>query len=171
MADASNGGVIYYFCHIHSKMSGKIIIKQAGGAAYTNAKAEKALYPTTTLTDFDKACGTAEVGLYGDGASKCPERYVCGAIDTNFEKCLQAIDCKMNREMKSATNSAHSTHPMALFAQQMIPHHINAVNMAKILLQNEAAANIENAMEESGLVDILWGAARTIFHDAHKKIL
>ena len=109
---------------------------------------------------------------------------MCGAIDTNFEKCMQAIDCKMNREMKSATDFFHSGHPMALFAQQMcvpplsfhlsftdasfytapcrIPHHVNAVNMAKILLQTEAAANIENAMEEDGLVHILWGAARTI---------
>jgi hypothetical protein len=88
MADASNGGVIYYFCHIHSKMSGKIIIKQAGGAAYTNANAEKALYSPSTLTDFDKACGTADVGLYGDGAAKCQERLAMGCEAIFSRPCI-----------------------------------------------------------------------------------
>jgi hypothetical protein len=66
--------------------------------------------------------------LYGDSTAKCPERYMCGAIDTNFETCMQAIDCKINREIKSATKSAYSSQPMILFAQQIIPHHINVVN-------------------------------------------
>ena len=46
-----------------------------------------------------------------------------GAIDTNVDKCLHAIDYKMDREIKSSTDSAHSscTPPMALFAQQMCP--------------------------------------------------
>ena len=68
---------------------------------------------------------------------------------------MQVIDCKMNREMKSATKSAYSSQPVISSAQQMIPPHINAVNMAKILLHTEAVANIENPMEDNGFVDIL----------------
>ena len=37
VADRSHGGVIYYFCHIHSKMSGKIVINNVDGSRYTRA--------------------------------------------------------------------------------------------------------------------------------------
>ena len=38
MADRSHAGVLYYFCHIHSKMSGRIILKNADGSNVTQAK-------------------------------------------------------------------------------------------------------------------------------------
>ena len=119
MADASNGGVIYYFCHIHSKMSGKIIIKQADGAAYTNAKAEKALYPTTVNAAFDTSCGTNGIAPFSNGgANVCTEQFLVGDLASTFQKCLQAVDCKMNKEMLVAGHDDHSS-AIVTFMQQV----------------------------------------------------
>ena len=52
-AAASNGGVLYYFCHIHSKMSGKIQILNADGTPYTNSKPEVPLYSPSIITPVD----------------------------------------------------------------------------------------------------------------------
>merc|ERR1719321_2600218 len=79
----------------------------------------------------------------------------CGLLDSNFEKCMQAIDCKMNKHMKEDT-SPDPTNKLALFCQQMIPHHINAISMAKILLKTVSASDITAAMEEDGLTDIVY---------------
>ena len=119
MADASNGGVIYYFCHIHSKMSGKIIIKQAGGAAYINANAEKALYPTIENAAFDTSCGTTGMTPFSTGGeSVCTEQFLHGDLASTFEKCLQAVDCKMNKEMLVAGHDDHSS-GIVTFMQQV----------------------------------------------------
>jgi hypothetical protein len=39
----------------------------------------------------------------------------------------------------------------------MIPHHINAVNMAKLTLKTVAEANLQSAMDDEGFVDLLYG--------------
>ena len=74
MADQSHGGVIYYFCHIHSKMSGKIIIKNADGSDVTQANGtalsqpqELSLYSVPSLDTFDTMCGTTNASAYADG--------------------------------------------------------------------------------------------------------
>jgi hypothetical protein len=116
MADKSHGGVIYYFCHIHSKMSGKIIIQNADGSTVTKADGsalpnptQLSLYSVAELSGEDYTCGTTGIASYaGGGANACSERFVCGTLDTDFEKCLQAIDCKMNLEMKSQTTANHA---------------------------------------------------------------
>jgi uncharacterized protein (DUF305 family)/plastocyanin len=153
VADASHGGVLYYFCHIHSKMSGKIVISGSAGGAGTS---EKSLYLPSVISPEDNTCGTFGVGVYGGGQPKaCSERFLCGDIDTTFEKCLQAIDCSMNKEMKSEV-TGDGTDKISYFMQQMIPHHQNAVNMAKLVLKQVPAGEISAAMDEDGLTDILW---------------
>jgi uncharacterized protein (DUF305 family)/plastocyanin len=156
VADASHGGVIYYFCHIHSKMSGKIIIQNADGSAYTPKNpTPQALYATEGPSGADAMCGTHAVKEYAPGGSKaCAERFLCGTLDTDFEKCMQAIDCKMNKDMKSYTK-ADQEDKVAIFMEQMIPHHANAVNMAKILLKHVPAEKITAAIDEDGLTHIL----------------
>ena len=71
MADRSHGGVIYYFCHIHSKMSGKLIIKNADGTSVTQANGaalsnpqELTLYSPAAMSGVDLACGTYAVETY-----------------------------------------------------------------------------------------------------------
>eukprot|EP00435_Cladocopium_sp_Y103_P020821 s4283_g5.t1 len=176
MADQSHGGVIYYFCHIHSKMSGRIIIKNADGSAMSgriiikNADGsavtqangqplpnpqELSLYSPVLLSGVDHACGTHGIESFaGGGSRQCSERFLCGKLTTTFEKCMQAIDCKMKEEMLSHTSSDHAD-KVAIFMQQMIPHHDNAVNMAKILFKQVDAATIDAAIEEGGLTDML----------------
>merc|ERR1719428_2056655 len=174
MADASHGGVIYYFCHIHSKMSGKIIIQNADGSAVTKADGsallhpnELALYQPITLSNVDVTCGTNGLADYtGSGSMACSERFLCGTLGSNFEKCMQAIDCKMNKHMKEDT-SADTTNKIALFCQQMIPHHINAISMAKILLKTVGASTITTAMEDDGLTDLLYSIIAVQGHQVH----
>jgi len=132
VAANSIGGVIYYFCHIHSKMSGKIIITDYEGDTTT----EVALYEPVVNDEFDENCGTSGVSVYAnDGDNSCEEvPFFGGEIDNDFEKCLQAIDCQMHWEMFSQTG-VDGSDKIVTFMQQMIPHHNNAVNMAKILLK------------------------------------
>ena len=162
MADRSYGGVIYYFCHIHSKMSGRIIIKNADGSAVTKADGsslanpqELPLYAPAALSGVDSTCGTFGIEPFaGGGSQQCNKRFLCGNLDTTFEKCMQAIDCKMETEMLSHTSVDHAD-KVAVFMQQMIPHHVNAVNMARILLAQVDSSTIDAAFEEGGLTDML----------------
>jgi len=152
MADKSHGGVVYYFCHLHSKMSGKIIIQNADGSSVTKADGSAlahptplALYPPHQADGVDRTCGTYDTASYiGSGANACDQRFVCGSLDTTFEKCMQAIDCKMNKDMRSAT-TADNSDTAAIFMQQMIPHHVNAVNMARIVLKQVPEADVKKA--------------------------
>ncbi len=70
----------------------------------------------------------------------CEGNYLCGTLDTDFEKCMQAINCAMNRDMRREM-SPDSSDLVGVFMQQMIPHHRSAVNMAKILLKLGSPAN------------------------------
>jgi uncharacterized protein (DUF305 family)/plastocyanin len=161
MADVSHGGVIYYFCHIHSKMSGKIRILNSDGSSLDTSALdnpdEVTLYSPTTLDGVDLTCGTTDLEEYaGGGDYECNEAYLCGNLDTTWEKCMQAIDCKMATKMKSMT-VADSTDLVATFCQQMIPHHLNAVNMAKVLMTQVTEPEIESAMDDGELTNILYG--------------
>jgi uncharacterized protein (DUF305 family) len=75
-------------------------------------------------------------------------------LDTDFEKCLDAMNCEMKTTMHSSTSADHSD-KIAVFMQQMIPHHKNAINMAKLLLKLVPAKDITAAMDEDGLTDLL----------------
>jgi len=122
-----NGGVLYYFCHIHSKMSGRIIIT----AEHVPGK-EMALYPAVTRSDVDTQCGTT--GLSKE-FTQWDHRFLCGTLDKTFEKCVQSMDYKMSSDMRYFS-SEDNEDPVKLFCEQMIPHHQNAVNMAKALIKH-----------------------------------
>merc|ERR1719265_1851836 len=69
----------------------------------------------------------------------------------------------MDREMRVQGHDSHAD-PIATFSKQMIPHHINAVNMAKLLLKFDAAA--VSAVED--LEDILWGIINVQNNQVHE---
>lgn len=46
---------------------------------------------------------------------------------------MHAIDCKMKTEMTVHGHDVHGD-AIAIFMQQMIPHHTNAVNMGRVML-------------------------------------
>jgi hypothetical protein len=76
----------------------------------------------------------------------------------------------MNKEMKAeiTANPTTAADKIAVFMQQMIPHHQNAVNMAKLLLKHTAAAAITSAMDEDGLTGILWNIINVQNYEIHQ---
>ena len=87
--------------------------------------------------EFDKKCGTFGLDEFQLPNAECPDKFVC--LDdslndpalVNFAECIEAMDCAMVAGMTTKYSAAS---PVALFIHQMIPHHQNAVNMAKVLL-------------------------------------
>jgi Domain of unknown function (DUF305) len=82
---------------------------------------------------FDKNCGTYGLGSFQLPHPECPETFVCDAGPENqaFASCIDAMNCHMFAGMTTGISSQSN---VALFIHQMIPHHQNAVNMAKALL-------------------------------------
>jgi hypothetical protein len=127
-------GDLFYFCHIHKKMSGRI--KVTSGGANVNAMDTPELYAHYERDDHDETCGTVGLADYSDA---CDDLFVCdegaSSAQRDFGACLQAMDCHMNYHMRTVL---HDAGPLATFIHQMIPHHQNAVNMAKALLATGA---------------------------------
>ena len=68
-----------------------------------------------------------------------------------FGKCLYATDCLMDTNMRSFLNEDNA---VATFIHQMVPHHNNAVNMAKILLKMDVLDAEDE--DDAGMIDMLW---------------
>eukprot|EP00903_Cladosiphon_okamuranus_P021168 g19444.t1 len=136
---------IFYFCHIHNLMSGRINIVDAEGDDPAETSIE--LYEPFTFDEFDTECGTFGSSKYApaDGTFEselCPnQKFLCGDVTDTFDRCMHAIDCKMNYEMRIERESAHSN--TVAFMHQMIPHHENAVNMARVLLKNPGDEDLD----------------------------
>jgi uncharacterized protein (DUF305 family) len=87
---------------------------------------------------FDKQCGTYGLDAFQLPNPVCPDRFVCGVEEQDeelqsFAECIDAMDCAM---MSGMTTGVMASNEAALFIHQMIPHHQNAVNMAKTLLKS-----------------------------------
>ena len=59
--------------------------------------------------------------------------FLCGLMSTPLHQCFDAADCKMATEMRTRIEATQD--PIVTFMHQMIPHHANAINMAKSLLK------------------------------------
>ena len=91
------------------------------------------LYAHHVPDAFDQECGTTGAAQYKDGGQCEGHEFICAAEqaqrdDTVF-KCFDAIDCAMNAGMR--VDYEGKAEQFVTFLQQMIPHHQNAVNMAK----------------------------------------
>ena len=64
---------------------------------------------------------------------------------------MEAIGCKMNYEMRVEEDS----NPLVVFMHQMIPHHVNAVNMARIALKHAQDAVGYDDWMVGFLIDII----------------
>jgi hypothetical protein len=120
---AAQGGVIYYYSRFHSRTSGKIRIV---GGSVAGPEPNGTQYTPPAVGSFDEVCGTYDTAPYNPALGLCATqgRLLCDVIDTPFERCMAALNCKMKTEMQVGSSGAH---PVTTFYQQMIPHHANAM--------------------------------------------
>ena len=59
-----------------------------------------------------------------------------------YGECLHAIDCAMHEDMRVSLDESNA---VVTFMHQMIPHHQNAVNMAKLFLKKLNPAQVGDA--------------------------
>jgi Domain of unknown function (DUF305) len=118
-------------------MSGRIKILKDG--VPVSEVDEPALgYEYDTPGEFDKSCGTHGLDAFQLPNAQCPDKFVCIDTETTdstlkaYSTCTDAMNCAM---MAGMTTGVKAGSPQALFIHQMIPHHQNAVNMAKSLLK------------------------------------
>jgi uncharacterized protein (DUF305 family) len=126
----------FYFCHIHKGMSGVIVQVDADGEPLQAERTPTVPYEYQTVTPEEAVCGTYNTASYTRDSGSCPpDSFVfCddgAGTDQTFSDCMWALDCAMQVEMRVDL----SADKMAAFVHQMIPHHDNAVNMAKTLLK------------------------------------
>ena len=141
---------LFYFCHIHRYLGGRIKLRSNGKFIQpSHLPIHNAMPPPPS--SYDEQCGTyglvhqyANLGQRGDSwthsmeadyrlpHSECPHTFVCEEGKSIFASCLDAINCHMFIGMTTYERNSE----VALFLQQMIPHHQNAVNMAKSLMLN-----------------------------------
>eukprot|EP00964_Phaeocystis_antarctica_P060091 scaffold35799_cov80-Phaeocystis_antarctica.AAC.3 len=152
---------IYYFCHIHAGMSAEIEITGSAGGMDLNilnpaalggeddASAKKIFTDIQaaeqkTVSTYDQACGTYNTYAADTKSSCSNSHFLCGdGAGGDYETCLGAIDCKMHHDMAVSVPAGASK--FATFARQMIPHHQNAVSMAKSLIKFHTAEDYANA--------------------------
>jgi len=175
---------IYYFCHIHAHMSAEIEITGSIGGNIINPAVLGSETEATALAIFtgvqasdqksvsshDEACGTYNT-YAADTKSTCSNsHFLCGlgAVGA-YETCLEAIDCQMHHAMAVSVPST-TTSKFATFARQMIPHHQNAVSMAKALLKHHKLADYPPAGTEDQDMDFAKGLAWNIINVQNRQI-
>jgi hypothetical protein len=88
-------------------------------------------------SEFDRECGTFALDPFKLPQPICPDRFVCQTKGEpyrlqTFASCIDAMNCHM---LAGMTVAVAPFSPTILFLKLMIPHHQNAVNMAKALLK------------------------------------
>lgn len=137
---------LFYFCHIHSNMAGRIKLIDPNTMTPINEVDTPDLgFDYDVLGEWDTKCGTYGIDNSTLPDALCPSTFVCNAtnpnntttmvVDANMQlaiDCYDAINCQM---ISGMTTGYDTGIPTVLFIHQMIPHHQNAVNMAKNLLR------------------------------------
>jgi hypothetical protein len=116
-------------------MAGRIKLVDSNGDPIVSDFTPAVGYEYDEVSEFDKKCGTFNTTDYQLPNAQCPDKFVCDVVGGSeglgdFADCLDAMNCAM---MVGMTTDA--TSEIGLFIHQMIPHHQNAVNMAKALLK------------------------------------
>ena len=153
--DATYDQDIFYFCHVHAGMSARIKLLDADGNMLNTEDTPAIPYDYVNVDAFDYKCGTYNLTDFSDPdkLSTCPDIFICDdaiAPETDYTECVQAMNCHMMASM--TTNAVGRS---ALFCHQMIPHHQNAVNMAKALLHaHDFGCDINDSVSEDS--EIPW---------------
>jgi len=130
---------IFYFCHIHEYVSGRIKFVDSEGNVLNKLNDPPIKYKYDEPSEYDLECGTYGLSDYQLPNEECASTYVCDPPTGNGNEafeimtgCLNSMNCHMNIGMTTKVNSNSA---IALFNHQMIPHHQNAVNMCKTLFK------------------------------------
>jgi uncharacterized protein (DUF305 family) len=131
-------------------MSGRIKLLK-NGLPINESNVPALGYSYDTPGPFDQTCGTYGLDAFQLPNPVCPDRFVCGVEGQDeelqsFAECIDAMDCAM---MSGMTTGVMASDEAALFIHQMIPHHQNAVNMAKTLLKSEKLVCADLSDEDS----------------------
>lgn len=126
---------LFYFCHIHQFMSGRIkLLKDDEPVQYNDSPALP--YKHEGPSDYDQQCGSFGMSEFQLPHPECPSKFVCSAGSGSlgkFAECIETQNCFMMTGMTTYVDDKYDG-DVALFNRHMIPHHQNAVNMAKSLL-------------------------------------
>lgn len=157
LTDMDYDADIFYFCHVHNEMSGRIKVLDEDGVPVSAADEPEIPYEYYVPSAYDAACGTTGTEPFRESAGVCAhDMMFCPSGNeteevSEFIDCMYALDCQMDFQMRV---NVHPTDPIKLFMDQMIPHHENAVNMAKTLL-------IRNFDLDADVTDMLWNIINT----------
>ena len=103
----------------------------------THATTPVVLPPRRVPSAYDQSCGTSNLSPFqpGKGYNKiCRNNVFMCSDESNYDhfaSCFDALNCAMHDQMKVQ----HTGNCQELFINQMIPHHENAINMAKTVLK------------------------------------
>lgn len=139
---------IFYFCHIHQYMTGRIKFVDSAGVALSDEDFPTIDFKYDIPSEYDQSCGTHAVGDFELPHPQCPEQFVCnkpkGSVG-KFAGCLDSMNCAMAVGMTTNVNKGSA---IALFNHQMIPHHQNAVNMCKALMLTSGELSCDDITDE-----------------------
>lgn len=147
---------IFYFCHIHELMTGRIKLLKDGQNLNKGTDLPEIGYAYDAPAEHDQSCGTYGLHDFQLPHDQCPEKFVCDAPEDNedlvqFSQCIDSMNCAMMNGMTTSVKGVESE--VGLFLHQMIPHHQNAVNMAKALLKTGKVNCDDLTDEESEQAD------------------
>jgi hypothetical protein len=94
--DESYSEDIFYFCHIHQFMSGRIKLLRHGYLV-NNDNTPALGYRYDKPSEFDALCGSFGLAPYQLPNELCPVTFVCGQDDVNaglqqFSQCIDAVN-------------------------------------------------------------------------------
>jgi len=115
-------------------MTGRIKLLKNGEPIQKDVHFPELGYEYDMPSGHDDLCGTYGLNEFQLPHEECPEKFVCDVPADNeelmqFSKCIDSMNCAMMAGMTTSVKESESE--VALFLHQMIPHHQNAVNMAK----------------------------------------
>jgi hypothetical protein len=122
-------------------MSARIKLLDADGNMLSEANTPEIPYEYDTISSYDASCGTFGLeALRPADNPQCPAHFVCydgeGTLGVMAD-CIDSMNCAMLDGMSVKYGDAGLdtlTNDVILFLRMMIPHHDNAINMAKHLL-------------------------------------
>ena len=142
---------LFYFCHIHPGMSGRIKLMNDNGDLINPEDSPALPYEYDSISDFDSNCGTHNLTDFRNPSTmdQCPDFFVCtgdAEPETKYAECVEAMNCHM---MASMTTNAVGL--SELFFHQMIPHHENA---GKQTCQHSLHVHVTNLIYSSFFIPI-----------------